>query len=391
MSDLILIRCIIIEVVCVTVNLNPRERSPQVRLIVMLVLFLIVNAPGIAAAQSRQPVNDVELVERTMLELTRLQERGNGNELYDWLAEAARDRIPRESFSEWVDDQTAFVPEGDPKISDITFESWVWPVTGASFPNVATVTATQKGTRLAVSVEETTTYHLLNDGVRWRWLFGETLAEVEQVANQPHSTLAYASEFTTEPYQTIDEFWATIFADADLDYLPILDVVAVDYAPFETGCGTETDIAAAGIYLCLLDRTIYFSAALKSTILAGFGEIGWHTIIAHEWSHQIQSQLGIIYVEDPELYPGAYILELETQADCMTGIYMQDQLGLEAISRTEVQESRRVLATYGDLELETWDDPVAHGTSEQRVASFNLGFHNGFVGCGLDLDGWVAG
>ena len=369
-----------------TVNLNRRERLTLARIVVLCVLILIVNTPVLAAAQSRQPVNDTNLVERTVLELTRLQERGNGNELYDWMADAARDRIPRESFSEWVDDQSIFVPDGEPILSDITFGSWVWPVTGATFPNVATVSVTQKGTRLAVSVEETSSYHLLNDGTRWRWLFGESVTELEEVVNQPLSTLSYASKFTTEPYQTIDIFWATIFSDVDLAYAPIKDVVAVDYMPYETGCGTETDIAAAGIYLCLLDRTIYFSPALKSTIIASYGAIGWQTIIAHEWSHQVQSQLGIIYVEEPELYPGAYILELETQADCMTGIYLQDQLGLGAISRAEAQVSRRVLAAYGDLELENWDDPVAHGTSEQRVASFNLGFRNGFVGCGLDLD-----
>jgi predicted metalloprotease len=72
----------------------------------------------------------------------------------------------------------------------------------------------------------------------------------------------------------------------------------------------------------------------------------------------------------------------------MTGIYMQAQFGEEAITRSDLQETRRVLSTYGDFEEENWDDPVAHGSGQQRVASFNIGYRNGFIGCGLDLDTW---
>jgi len=357
-----------------------------VRFIALLVLAIVFCSPGLVGAQSRLPANDLDLVHRTSLELIRLTQRGNGNELYDWLSDSSRDRIPRDSFAQWVDLESTFVPVGDPDVTSITFEEWLWPVTGVTYPNVATVIVTQAGTRLGIGLSKTSTYHLLNDGTRWRWLYGDSIDDVNAIVDQPISELSYASEYASEPYRTIDSFWADIFADVGLEYEPVFDVVAVNTMPYQTGCGTESAIDAAGVYLCLLDRTIYYSPALKTMILAEYGDIGWHTIIAHEWSHEIQSQIGIHYENDPELEDGAYILELETQADCMTGLYMQSQLGQQSISRQDLQESRRILATYGDLEMEDWDDPVAHGTGQQRVASFNIGFHSGFVGCGLDLD-----
>ncbi|MEJ7837254.1 MAG: neutral zinc metallopeptidase [Thermomicrobiales bacterium] len=360
------------------------------RAFLIAIAIIAMLLPVSTFAQSRQPVNDSNLVERTVLEITRLQQRGNGHELYDWLSDLSRSQIPRGAFAQWVDDSAAFTPVSDPEIGDIAFGDLFWPVTGSTLPNVASIEIEQEGTQLGFRITERTTIHLLNEGSRWRWLFGESQADVAAIVDHPIPTSAYESDFLDEPMQSIDRFWADVFRDLDVAYRPIADVVAINTVPYETACGTESDIASAGIYLCLLDQTIYYSPALRKTILNDFGDIGWHTIIAHEWAHQVQVQRGIIYAEDPELDNGSYILELETQADCMTGIYMQAQLGEDTISRADTQAVRTVLAAYGDFREVSWDNPIAHGSSEQRVASFNLGFRQGFVGCGLDLDSWKS-
>jgi predicted metalloprotease len=344
--------------------------------------------PVLAAAQSREPVNDVDHVERTVLELSRLAARGNGDELYDWLSEMSRDQMSRAAFTTWQNSPSRFVPTADPEIRSITFGEWTWGVTGVTYPNVASVVVHQLGQRVGRNVTEEVTYRLLNDGVRWRWLFGETADDVNTVFNQAIPTLSYASTFDEPQYADIDAFWARIFLDLELDYEPVRDIVGITELPYSTACGEVTDIDAAGVYLCLLDQTIYYSPALKSAIDAEHGDIGWHTIIAHEWSHQIQTQLGIGNTLEPELDGGSYILELESQADCMTGIYMQDQLASREFTRQEVQGARSILATYGDIEATSLESPEAHGTGVQRVTSFNTGFRNGFVGCGLDLDTW---
>jgi predicted metalloprotease len=371
------------------VNTSRPKWSALVRLLLALVLVALTGLPVLVSAQTREPINDVDQVERTVLELSRLAARGNGDELYDWLSEMSRDQMSRAAFTTWLNAPSRFVPTADPVIRSISFGEWTWGVTGVSYPNVATVTVHQPGQRMGRVVTATVTYRLLNDGVRWRWLFGDDAADVNVVFNQVIPTLSYASTFDEPQYADIDAFWARIFLDRGMPYEPVRDIVAIHDLPYSTACGEVTDIDSAGVYLCLLDQTIYYSPTLKASIDSRHGSIGWHTIIAHEWSHQVQTQLGIGNTLDPELGGGSYISELEAQADCMTGIYVQDQLASREFTRQEVQGARSILSAYGDLEATHWENAAAHGTSAQRVASFNTGFRNGFVGCGLDLDTWL--
>lgn len=367
-----------------------RHHFRTLRTLGTLIVLLFAMIPAYGLASAHQPESDQDLVERTVLELSRLQQRGNGDELYDWLSEMSRERVSREAFVAWTSSSAAFAPTEDPEIRDIDFASWEWPVTGMTYPDVATVEVIQRGTRAGVTLRETSTYLLLFDGWRWRWLFGESEAELNEIANQPVPALAFASTFEDETYAMIDRFWARVFADLDLPYRPVEDIVAVGSAPLETGCGTESDIDRAGIYMCLLDETIYYSPALRTNVIDRYGEAGWQTIIAHEWSHHIQAQLGIDYSLEPELDGGHYILELESQADCLAGLYTQDLASRDLVSNQDLQLVRRVLGAYGDLGPTNWDAVEAHGTGAQRVEAFNIGFHSGFIGCGLDLDAYAA-
>jgi len=42
-------------------------------------------------------------------------------------------------------------------------------------------------------------------------------------------------------------------------------------------------------------------------------------------------------------------------------------------------------ALSGDAEDTHWTDPLAHGTSEQRVAAFTTGYDDGLSGCEVRL------
>jgi predicted metalloprotease len=359
--------------------------------LILAILVLLLIAPGPIAAASPAE-SDSTMIERTVLELSRLQQRGNGNELYDWLSEMSRQRLPREAFVAWASSNLAFQPTADPEIRSITRGPWLWPVTGTTYPDIATVEIAQTGTLAGVATNILTTWHLQFDAQdqRWRWIFGDDLADLAAIARQPEPNLAFASAFEDDTYATIDRFWAGIFADLDRRYQPVLSIVEVHTEPLVTGCGTESDIDAIGIYMCLLDETIYYSPILQASVVAEFGEVGWQTVIAHEWSHQVQAQFNIAYGIEPELDGGHYILELETQADCMTGISFQELVGRNQMTPPDLQPVRRLLSSYGDYGDIEWDATNAHGTGAQRVQSFNNGYNNGFVGCGLDLDADAA-
>ena len=359
----------------------------RVALVLVVLLACQISLPFAAMAQYL-PDEDESQLSRTVLEISRLQQDGNGNELYDWLSLASRELISRESFVAWFDAADRFRPVADPRILAVRQGAWQWPVTGGEYPDIAVVD-------LAVSAEGLSmilTWQFQFDPVahRWRWLFppdGETLVEIQRY---PAPLLAFSSTFDDPGYLEIDRFWASVLTGAGIAYQPVRAIVEVTEQPVVTGCGVESDIEGIGIYTCLLDQTIYYSPQLRDMIVAQFGETGWLLVIAHEWSHQVQAVLGIRYGTEPELDGGRYILELESQADCMLGIFAQAAVGSGLLGRPDVLLAHRLLSTYGDDAGMAWDSTTAHGDAGQRVAAFDAGYFSGFVGCGLDLD-TVAG
>jgi hypothetical protein len=358
------------------------------RAIALLTVILSLLAPVAVRGQSAAIAVDEATIERTVHEITDLRRAGNGHELYDWLTTESRARIPRQAFVAWLNDDQTFQPNRDPDIARIEVENYTWPVTGTQLPNVAVVTVHQRGDVDGVNILQEFTYPLQFDGARWRWVFGGNEASLLDVAAMGPEPIDYVSPYDAAPYTGIDRFWARIFEETGRDYQTMADVVPVVEQPMNTACGVVTEIDTLGIYVCLVNSTIYYSPTLKEYIDAHHGPMGWHTIVAHEWTHLVQAQIGIAYAADPELGDGAYILELELQADCMTGIYMQAERGAGAITAGDYRAASNVLATYGDRSQPRWDNPAAHGSGEQRVASFDNGATNGFIGCGLDLDTW---
>ena len=97
-------------------------------------------------------------------------------------------------------------------------------------------------------------------------------------------------------------------------------------------------------------------------------------IIAHEWGHAIQAQMG---------NESGISIQRELQADCYAGAY----------SQYAVNESKKVIIEDGDIDEATaslfeagdgggsWFDRNAHGSGDQRQAAFNTGLENGMGDC----------
>ncbi|HEX5498033.1 MAG TPA: neutral zinc metallopeptidase, partial [Thermomicrobiales bacterium] len=115
------------------------------------------------------------------------------------------------------------------------------------------------------------------------------------------------------------------------------------------------------------------------------GDYGWVVVIAHEWAHHIQHELGIDLGVTPDQDAAATPLSIEQQADCLAGAYTEgaDQTGWldpgdldEAIFMTEIS---------GDPPGTAWNSPGAHGAGDARKAAFLEGYDGGIAACGLDL------
>ena len=352
--------------------------------LVMLLVFGAQPATGgtILAAQT-----DADAQVRTAVaDLDRFEQDGNMSAIYDRMAPDARNLIAREVWLAWTSLTPRLVPDAPAAIEEITFESWTWPVTGETFDNVAIVHLTQSGTVDGQSVTREQVLHFLDVEGQWRLLPLMSPWMAALAVDASNDPFAYTSPFDNAVYAAIDTFWAQNFAAAGLDYEPPRDVVSVTRnGQVSSGCGTKSDIDEYGIYYCTVDEAVYFSPEFEAQVTAVAGDYGWNNIIAHEWGHHIQDLLNLDYSSDPELDDGFYTIELELQADCLAGMFLQDQLARDAIGQPELDQALRITGAAGDAPDTTWDDPSAHGTGEQRQTSWQNGFDSGFAGCRLNL------
>lgn len=372
---------------------SPRRSLRQLIFVVMSVVLFCTSssASSALASQASSRDDDAASVTSAMKELSRLEEQGNFQDVYDLMAPNARLLLPRQAMVDWFDSGEAPIAVDDPRIAEIVFEDWTWDANGETYEDVAHVTYAQQ---VAVDGEESLQERerwFIHDGQRWRWFPEITDDRIVELVDDLEASLDYESPFRRAAFLRIDIFWAEMFADAGLDYAPPADIVAIESEPYETGCGTERNIDEAAIYYCTIDDTIYYSPEFRSLVIDATGTYGWYNIIAHEWGHHIQKLVGIDATRDPELDGGYYVIELELMADCLAGVFAQDATARGTIDEDEVNDAEAITGAAGDLADTTFDDERAHGTGDQREQAFLTGYDDGLIGCNLDLESFADG
>lgn len=139
-----------------------------------------------------------------------------------------------------------------------------------------------------------------------------------------------------------------------------------------TACGRAVPNNA---FYCGRDASIYYDARFLERLLRG-GDFAPAAVLAHEWGHFVQHQLGL---------RSAYSVQVELQADCFAGAYAQYlEQGHSQLLRLEagdVDEGANLIYKLGDPKGTPWNDPDAHGTPAQRQAAFMDGEQNGANYC----------
>ncbi|MCZ2111941.1 MAG: neutral zinc metallopeptidase [Dehalococcoidia bacterium] len=170
----------------------------------------------------------------------------------------------------------------------------------------------------------------------------------------------------------IDEFWQQAFEGGGRRYEPPGDFVAYG-REIETACGpTEPDNA----FYCGRDHSIYYDAVFLGREFASHGQYAPVFIIAHEWGHLVQANLGGILQNDE-----VYSIEIELQADCFAGVYMRDAQDRHMVDERDLDSAVIALFLAGDELGTAWNDPRAHGTAGERIDAFNAGFSEGIDVC----------
>ena len=136
-------------------------------------------------------------------------------------------------------------------------------------------------------------------------------------------------------------------------------------APIETPCGASTMQNAR---FCPGDATIYLDETWVNGLLA-VNDYTPIAILAHEWGHEVQNELGTLERSSEH----AYLRALELQADCFAGLFTRFQFDNGRIGSVAVGQARRFFLSVGDPSPKT----RSHGTGPQRVGWFNAGYRTG--------------
>jgi predicted metalloprotease len=194
-------------------------------------------------------------------------------------------------------------------------------------------------------------------------------------------------QFLTAVTKDVDAYWTKVFKDSGL---PEPKVAYKWIPPGQTAasaCGDEDgtlgDSAAA---YCPGDDTIYISEKFATDIYNGaldralpgssrgygrtIGDFSVAYIVAHEYGHEVQAELGL-FDEYGQQVP---TMAFELQADCYAGTWAQSAYQENRLEDGDVQEALGAALAVGDFDTA---DPGHHGTPEEREQAWNSGFESG--------------
>ena len=200
---------------------------------------------------------------------------------------------------------------------------------------------------------------------------------------QPQTMEQFLTAVTTD----VDAYWTKTFKASGLpeprvsySWIPAGQMV-------DGACGDANhpmgDSAAA---YCPGDDTIYISEKFASDIYDGaldqalpgssqgyghtVGDFAVAYIVAHEYGHQVQEELGLFQKYGDQLPTMAF----ELQADCYAGTWANSAYEENRLEDGDVQEALDAALAVGDFDTE---QPGHHGTPEQREDAWKTGFETG--------------
>lgn len=193
---------------------------------------------------------------------------------------------------------------------------------------------------------------------------------------------------------SLDSFWdATLPQQAGIAY--VLPDMVLFSGSVSTACGNAT--SAVGPFYCPGDQTVYLDTSffneLTSRYGADDGPLAELYVVAHEFGHHIQNQLGTMDAADRrQTGPASDQVRLELQADCYAGMWVGgastalDRNGVAYLvepTQAEIRSALSAASAVGDDHIqETFAGQVTphtwtHGSSEQRMRWFTVGMQQG--------------
>ena len=194
-------------------------------------------------------------------------------------------------------------------------------------------------------------------------------------------------EFVSFVLDDVQNFWTEQFRETGRTYERAQLVLFRDGV--RTACGSAS--SATGPFYCPADRTAYLDLGFFRELSRRFeapGDFAQAYVIAHEIAHHIQRVTGVdqrVRAAQREDSGSANELSIrmELQADCLAGVWGHSTYERGILESGDLEEGLTAAAAIGDDRIqaeatgqvnpETW----THGSSEQRVRWFRVGFDSG--------------
>jgi hypothetical protein len=191
------------------------------------------------------------------------------------------------------------------------------------------------------------------------------------------------TDYLRKVIRNVDGYWTETLSSAGQPEPRVGFAIIPRGGAARTGCRVVADDTAA--FYCTGDDTIYIAEQLATELWQGInddfpgqragygravGDFGLAYVVAHEYAHNVQYELGFY-----ELQPrGGSVRAFELQADCMAGLWGNSVYRAGKIKPGDVEEAMSTALAAGDFD---YNNEQHHGTPDERRAAWLLGYESG--------------